>query len=434
MAEKEIILEKIKKDSLKNKMRLESLSQADPEINEILEKELYRQRNFLTLIPSENYASLAVLEAQSSVFTNKYAEGYIGKRYYQGCRWADEIEEIAIERAKKLFGAEHVNVQAHSGTGANIACYYALLKPKDKILSLNLTHGGHLSHGKKGSLPATYYRVVNYGVSRESGMFDLDKIRKIAKKERPRLIIVGTSAYPRKIEFKPWREIADEVGAYLMADMAHIIGLIAAKVHPDPVPYADVVTATCQKTLRGPRGAFILCKKELASKIDRAVFPGTQGGPFLHIIAAKAICFKEAMQPSFRDYAKQIIANSWSLANTLKEEGFKLVTGGTDNHLMLVDLSPQKLTGKKAASILEEAGIVANKNSVPYDPLPASITSGIRFGTPALTARGMKEEEMRVIGKWISKILHNPEDKDLRSKIRSEVEKLCQMFPIYNEQ
>ncbi|MBE0477626.1 serine hydroxymethyltransferase [Candidatus Aerophobetes bacterium] len=412
-------------------MKLKPIAQVDPQIDEVLQKELNRQQNTLMLIPSENYASSAVLETQSSIFTNKYAEGYPGKRYYQGCTLADEIEEIAITRAKKLFGAEHANLQPHSGTGANIACYQALLQPGDKILSLDLTQGGHLSHGKEGTLPHTYYRIVNYGVDKKSGRFDLDKIRKMAKKERPRLIIVGASSYPRKIEFKPWREIADEVGAYLLADMAHIIGLIAAKVHPDPVPYADVVTATCQKTLRGPRGGFILCKKELASKIDRAVFPGTQGGPFMHTIAAKAICFKEAMQPSFKEYAKQIIINCQSLANTLMEKGFKLITGGSDNHLMLIDLSSQKITGKKAALVLEEAGIVVNKNCIPFDVLPPSITSGIRPGTPALTTRGMKEDEMKLIGKWISEILHNPNNKKMRDEIKAKVEKLCHSFPIY---
>lgn len=414
-------------------MRPISVTQIDPQISELLQKELYRQQNNLTLIPSENYASPAVLEAQASVFNNKYAEGYPGKRYYQGCRWADKVEEIAVGRAKKLFGAEHVNVQAHSGTGANIACYQALLQPKDKILSLDLTHGGHLSHGKEGSLPFKHYRIINYGVDRESQRLDLDKIRKIAKKERPRLIIVGASAYPRKIEFKPWREIADEVGAYLIADMAHIIGLIAAKLHPDPVPYAHVVTATTHKTLRGPRGGFILCKKELASKIDKAIFPGTQGGPSLHIMAAKAICFKEAMRSSFKNYARQIITNCRSLANTLKEKGFRLITGGTDNHLLLVDLSPQKITGKKAALLLEQAGIVVNKNCIPFDPLPASITSGIRPGTPALTTRGIREEQVRLIGNWISDILHNPENERIRSKIKAEVEDVCQSFPIYTD-
>jgi len=407
------------------------LRKVDPQLAEILQKELKRQQETLMMIPSENYASPAVLMTQSSVLNNKYAEGYPGKRYYEGCRWADAVEEIAIERAKKLFGAEHVNVQVHSGTGANIACYQALLKPGDKILSLSLSQGGHLSHGKRGSLPSSYYRIVNYSLDRKTEQFDLDSVRKIARKERPRLIIVGASSYPRKIEFKPWREIADEVGAYLLADMAHPIGLIAAKIHPDPVPYADVVTATCQKTLRGPRGGIILCKKELARKIDKAIFPGTQGGPFMHIIAAKAVCFKEAMDKSFQDYAKQIVKNCRCLSKILMEKGFRVVTGGTDTHLLLIDLSGKKMTGDKASLLLAEAGIVTNKNCIPFDPLPPTVTSGIRLGTPALTTRQMKEEEMILIGNWIGDILNNPEDKALREKIKAEVKKLCESFPIY---
>lgn len=412
-------------------MHFKSIKHVDPEVEEILQKELHRQQDTLILIPSENYASPAVLEAQASVFSNKYAEGYPGKRYYQGCKLADEIETIAIERAKNLFGAEHVNVQAHSGTGANIACYQALLQPGDKILSLGLTQGGHLSHGKAGTLPHTYYKIVHYGVDRESGRFDLNGIREIAKKERPQLIIVGASAYPRKIEFKSWREIADEVGAYLLADMAHVMGLIAAKLHPDPFPYADIVTSTTQKTLRGPRSGLILSKQEFAQQIDRAVFPGTQGGPFLHIIAAKAVCFKEATEPAFTSYAKQTIINCQHLANTLTEKGFELATGGSDNHLILIDLSPQKITGKKAALLLEEAAIIVNKNCIPFDPLPASITSGLRIGTPALTTRGMKEREMQLIGEWISKILQNPDAKMIRTEIKTRVEELCHNFPIY---
>ncbi|MCD6574151.1 serine hydroxymethyltransferase [Candidatus Aerophobetes bacterium] len=407
------------------------LARVDSEIEGLIMRELHRQQNTLMLIPSENYASPAVLEAQSCVFNNKYAEGYIANRYYQGCRWVDEVEKICIERAKKLFGAEHINVQTHSGTGANIACYQALLQPKDKILSLDLRQGGHLSHGKEGSLPFNFYTIVNYGLSRKTELFDLEEVRRVAKKENPRLIIVGTSSYPRKIEFGPWREIADEVGAYLMADMAHTIGLIAGKVYPDPVPYADVVTATTQKTLRGPRGAFIMCRKEIADRIDRAVFPGTQGGPFIHIIAAKAVCFKEAMDSSFKNYAHQIITNSRFLADGLMEEGFKLVTGGTDTHLILVDLSSKKITGRQAALLLEEAGIVVNKNCIPFDPLPPSITSGIRLGTPALTTRGMRESEMKLIAHWIGQILNNPQKGRIRSKIKLQVEDLCHSFPIY---
>jgi glycine hydroxymethyltransferase len=412
-------------------MKTKLLTKTDPEIEKLMQKELRRQQNTLMMIPSENYASPAVLKAQSSVFNNKYAEGQVGKRYYQGCKWADEVEKIAIDRAKELFGAEHANVQVHSGTGANIACYQALLKPKDKILSLDLTQGGHLSHGREGSLPFNYYTIAHYGVDKNSGRFNFDKIGEIAKKEKPRLIVVGASSYPRKIEFKPWRKIADEVGAYLVADMAHIIGLIAAKIHPDPVPYVDVVTTTCQKTLRGPRGGLILCKKEFANKIDRAVFPGTQGGPFIHVIAAKAICFKEAMTPSFKEYGQKIVSNCRCLANTLIEKGFKLITEGSDNHLLLIDLSPQKITGKDAALLLEEAGIVVNKNCIPFDLLPPSITSGIRLGTPALTTRGMGEGEMKMIGQWISKILTNPQEKIIRNKIKNTVQDLSKSFPIY---
>jgi len=409
----------------------DSLEKIDPEVKEILHKEFVRQQNNLTLIASENYASRAVLEAEGSVLINKYAEGYPKRRYYQGCRFVDEIEELAIRRAKALFRCEHVNVQVHSGTQANMAAYQALLKPGDTILSLNLSGGGHLSHGSKGSFPYKYHRIVNYGLDRVSERFDYEEIRKIAKECHPRLIIVGASAYPRAIDFLAWRKIADEVGAYLLADVAHIIGLIVAGLHPDPVPYADVVTATTQKTLRGPRGGLILCRQKYASAIDKAVFPGIQGGPFMHVIAAKAVCFKEASQPEFKNYQRQIISNAKALAEVLKEEGFRLVSGGTDNHLVVVDLSNKGITGDRAAAILEEAGIVVNKNSIPFDKRPPFSPSGIRLGTPAVTTRGMKETEMRTIGKWISRILYNPQDRLLRKEIKGKVEELCQKFPIY---
>lgn len=409
----------------------EPLTQTDPQVEEILQRELIRQQENLTLIPSENYPSRAVLEAQASVLIDKYAEGYPGQRHYRGCQFADEIEELAVERAKKIFKAEHVNVQAHSGTQANIAVYQALLNPGDTILSLSLPHGGHLSHGNNATLPHTHYRIVNYEVNKDSEMFDYEEIRRIAKEHYPRLIIVGASAYPRAIDFRPWREIANEVSSYLLADVAHTIGLIVAGLHPDPVPYADVVTATTHKTLRGPRGGLIICQKKYASLIDKAIFPGTQGGPSMHTIAAKAVCFKEAAEPQFREYQAQIISNARELAKTLMEKGFRLVSGGTDNHLLLMDLSNKKITGKEAAIILEEAGIVVNKNSIPFDGRPSSITSGIRPGTPAVTTRGMKEPEMGLIGKWISKILHNPGDKSIRRKIKGEVKELCQEFPIY---
>ncbi|MFQ6067124.1 MAG: serine hydroxymethyltransferase [bacterium] len=410
-----------------------SLAQIDPEVNEILKQELQRQKNSLTLIPSENYPSKAVLETEGSVLIDKYAEGYPGRRHYQGCEFADEIEQLAISRAKKLFKAEHVNVQAHSGTQANIAVYQALLKPKDAILSLDLSHGGHLSHGNRASLPHTHYRVFSYGVDKETETFNYEEIQSIAENCRPQLIIVGASAYPRAIDYSHWRRIADEVGAYLMADVAHIIGLIVAGLHPDPVPFADVVTTTTQKTLRGPRGGVIICRQDLGARIDRAIFPGTQGGPFMHTIAAKAVCFQEAERPEFRDYQHQIVSNAKVLAKTLSEDGLRLVSGGTDTHLMLVDLSKKSLTGDKAATILEEAGIVVNKNSIPFDPQPLSITSGIRPGTPALTTRGMREPEMQQIGGWINKILSSPKDKTLRKKIRSGVRELCQQFPIYKD-
>ena len=409
----------------------DSLEKIDPEVKEILHKEFVRQQNNLSLIASENYASRAVLEAEGSVLINKYAEGYPKRRYYQGCRFVDEIEELAIRRAKALFRCEHVNVQVHSGTQANMAVYQALLKPGDTILSLSLPGGGHLSHGSEGSFPYKYHRIVNYGLDRVSERFDYEEVRKIAKECHPRLIIVGASAYPRAIDFLAWRKIADEVGAYLLADVAHIIGLIVAGLHPDPVPYADVVTATTQKTLRGPRGGLILCRQKYASAIDKAVFPGIQGGPFMHVIAAKAVCFKEASQPEFKNYQRQIISNAKALAEVLKEEGFRLVSGGTDNHLVVVDLSNKGITGDRAAAILEEAGIVVNKNSIPFDRRPPFSPSGIRLGTPAVTTRGMKETEMRTIGKWISRILCNPQDRLLRKEIKGKVEELCQKFPIY---
>ena len=413
------------------KSRSIMLTQSDPEIQHLLQRELERQKSTLMMIPSENYASPAVLAVQSSVFNNKYAEGYPGKRYYQGCQWVDQVETIAIERARTLFGAEHANVQVHSGTGANIAVYQALLSPGDTIMSLDLSQGGHLSHGKKNTLPHSCYKIVHYMLDRNTGRFDFKTIRHIAVTERPKLIIVGASSYPRKIEFEPWREIADEVSAYLVADMAHVIGLIAGHVHPDPVPYVDVVTTTTQKTLRGPRGALILCKKNLAKQIDHAVFPGTQGGPFIHTIAAKAVCFREAMDPSFYEYAARIVSNCSILATTLLEAGFRLPTGGTDNHLCLIDLIPLAMTGKQAALLLEEAGIIVNKNCIPFDPLPPATTSGIRLGTPALTTRGMGENEMQLIGRWIGDILHRPNDSTLRRKIRSKTEELCRAFPVY---
>ena len=408
-----------------------SLKESDFQVHNILEKEKIRQQDTLTLIPSENYPSRAVREAEGSVLIDKYAEGYPGRRHYQGCQFADELEELAIERAKNIFKGEHVNVQPHSGTQANIAVYQALLNPGDTILSLSLTHGGHLSHGNKATLPHAHYKIIHYGLNRDSEMLDYEEIRRIAKEHYPQLIVVGASAYPRTIDFAPWREIADEVESYLLADVAHIMGLIVAGLHPDPVPYADVVTTTTQKTLRGPRGGVIICQKEHASLIDKAVFPGTQGGPFVHTIAAKAICFKEAMETQFKEYQAQVISNAKKLAETLLGEGFRLVSGGTDNHLLLVDLSNEKITGKEAAIILEEAGIVTNRNSIPFDNKPAAITSGLRLGTPALTTRAMKEPEMKLIGEWISKILHNPNQQNSRREIGEKVKELCREFPVH---
>jgi len=407
------------------------LSNVDPRVKEILQKELIRQQNTLSLIPSENYASKAVLEAQGSVLSNKYAEGYPGKRYYQGCQFVDEIEELSIQRAKKLFKCEHANVQVHSGTQANMAVYQALLEPGETILSLGLAEGGHLSHGGKGTFPYKYYHIVNYGLDKASERFDYEEIRQIANKSHPRLIIVGTSAYPRRIDFLAWKEIAEEVGAYLLADMAHLIGLIAAGVHPDPVPYVDIVTATTQKTLRGPRGGLILCRKKFASLIDRAVFPAIQGGPFMHTIAAKSVCFKEAKEPGFKDYQKQVLSNAKILAKVLKERGFRLISGGTDNHLLLIDVFSKGMSGDKAANLLEEAGIIVNKNSIPFDTRSPFSPSGIRLGTPAITTRGMKESEIKIIGEWVSEILLQPEDKILRKRIREKVKEICEKFPIY---
>ncbi len=409
-----------------------TLAQADPEMARILAGELERQQKTLMLIPSENYASRAVLSAAGTIFTNKYAEGYPGRRYYNGCQYYDELEALAIERAKKLFGADHANVQLHTGSQANMAAFYALLKPGDRILAMSVAQGGHLTHGAPINFSGQYYQAYFYGVSRETGRLDYDEILQIARKVRPKLIICGASAYPRIIDFQKFREIADDVGAYLLADIAHIVGLVAAEAHPDPVPYCEVVTSTTHKTLRGPRGAFILCKAEWAEAIDRAVFPGIQAGPLMHIIAAKAVVFREAQEFGFREYQRQIIYNCQAMAQSLIEEGFELVTGGTDNHLMLVDLRNKNITGREAADLLEQAGIVVNKNLIPWDPLPPTETSGIRPGTPGITTRGMKEEEARLIGKLIARVIHDGRDKpSVIEEVRKQVLELCEAFPIY---
>ena len=410
-------------------MNYEIVQRQDPEIYAAMMRELGRQRDHIELIASENFVSPAVMEAMGSHLTNKYAEGYPGARYYGGCQFVDEVERLAIDRLKALYGAEHANVQPHSGSQANIAVYQALLKPGDTLLGMSLDQGGHLTHGAKASVSGKLYHAVSYGVSRESETIDYDEVQRIAEETRPKLIIAGASAYPRFIDFKRFREIADAVGAYLMADMAHIGGLVAAGVHPSPVPYAHVVTTTTHKTLRGPRGAVILCKEELAKKIDSAVFPGTQGGPLMHVIAAKAVCFQEALQPAFRDYQAQTVKNAAALAQALQERGVRLVSGGTDNHLMLADVMSRGKTGKEVQELLDLAHITANKNAIPFDTLPVKQTSGMRFGSPACTTRGMQEAEMRRIGGWIADLMEGGQD--AVPAIREQVIELCCRVPLH---
>ncbi len=412
---------------------MSDLSRRDPEIFKILYEETKRQADHLELIASENFAFEAVLEAMGSVLTNKYAEGYPGKRYYGGCEVVDKAEDLARERAKQLFGAEHANVQPHSGTQANMAVYFAVLQPGDTILSMELSHGGHLSHGSPVSFSGKLYNVVFYGVRKDDETIDFDQVAKLAREHRPKIIVTGYSAYPRVIDFAKFREIADEVDAYLMADIAHIAGLVAAGVHPSPVPHAHFVTSTTHKTLRGPRGGFILTTSDLAKIVDKAVFPGIQGGPLMHVIAAKAVAFKLAMSEDFREYSRQIVKNARALGEALKERGLRLVTDGTDNHLLLVDLRNLGITGKVAENVLGEAGITVNKNTIPFDPQKPWITSGIRIGVPALTTRGMKEEEMKYIGGLISDVLKDPDNEELKRKVKSEVEELCESFPLYRE-
>jgi glycine hydroxymethyltransferase len=408
-----------------------SLRDVDPSVAEFLREDLKRQQDKLVLIPSENYASPAVLDAQGSVMTNKYAEGYPGKRYYNGCEYMDAIESLAIGRAKQIFRADHANVQPHSGSQANIAVFQALLDPGDRVLGMELSHGGHLSHGIPQNIAGKFYDAAFYGVEGDSGVIDLDKVRDAARQHQPRLIIVGGSAYPRTIDFAPWREIADEVGAYLLADIAHIAGLIAVGAHPDPVPYADAVSLTTHKTMRGPRGAIILCREEHADAIDRAIFPGLQGGPFMHAIAARAVNLHEVMQPQFGLYIRQVLTNARALAENLMDHGFDLVSGGTDTHLMLIDLTNRAFSGRRAADRLEEAGIIVNRNAVPFDKRSPFVTSGIRPGTPAVTTRGMGVDEMGLIGDFIAKAVKKKTGADGRAKIRAEVGELCARFPIY---
>ncbi|MDY6095529.1 MAG: serine hydroxymethyltransferase [Oscillospiraceae bacterium] len=410
-------------------MNYENLKVRDPELFHAMELELERQRNHIELIASENFTSQAVMEAMGSHLTNKYAEGYPGARYYGGCQCVDMVERLAIERVTKLFGAEHANVQPHSGAQANIAVYAALLKPGDKILGMDLSHGGHLTHGSKASISGKYFEAHFYGVDPETETIDYDALERTAKEVQPKLIIAGASAYPRVIDFARFRAIADEVGAYLMVDMAHIGGLVAAGVHPSPVPYADVVTCTTHKTLRGPRGAIILCKAELGKKIDSAVFPGTQGGPLMHVIAGKAVCFGEALQPEFKAYQQQVVANASVLAESLQQGGVRLVSGGTDNHLMLADVFSRGRTGAEVQELLDRAHITANKNTIPFDTQSVRTTSGMRFGTPAATTRGMKEAQMRAIGAMICRLID--EGDAAVPAVRDEVIALCEQFPLY---
>ncbi|MGC9109842.1 MAG: serine hydroxymethyltransferase [Caldimicrobium sp.] len=407
------------------------LKEIDPEIYALIERETERQEYQLEMIASENLASRAVMEAEGSPLMNKYAEGYPKARYYGGCEFVDEIERIAIERLKLLFGAEYANVQPHSGTQANMAVFFAILNPGDTILSMNLSHGGHLSHGAPVNFSGKLYKIVHYGVSRETERLDYEEIRKIALSERPKLIIAGASAYPRTIDFEAFYQIAQEVRAFLMVDMAHIAGLVAAGIHPSPIPYADFVTSTTHKTLRGPRGGFILCKEKWGKLIDKVVFPGMQGGPHMNIIAAKAVCFQEALLPEFKSYQQQVVKNAQVIAQVFKEEGFRVVSGGTDNHLVLIDVSSKGLTGAQAETLLEEAGITVNKNAIPFDPLPPKITSGIRIGTPAITTRGLKEKEVEEVAHWMCEILKNPENEALRKDVRKKVRELCERFPFY---
>lgn len=412
-------------------MSYDTIRMSDPELYGAMKNELERQRDHIELIASENFTSRAVMEAMGSHLTNKYAEGYPGARYYGGCEYVDIVEQLAIDRAKELFGAEHANVQPHSGSQANVAVYLALLKPGDTILGMDLSHGGHLTHGSKASISGKYFNACFYGVNPETEMIDYEKAMRIAGECKPKIIIAGASAYSRIIDFKKMREIADEVGAYLMVDMAHIGGLVAAGVHPSPVPYADVVTSTTHKTLRGPRGAIILCKDELKKKINSAVFPGTQGGPLMHIIAGKAVCFKEAMSEEFKAYQRQVVKNAAVLADTLSENGIRLVSGGTDNHLMLADTMSLGRTGNEVQELLDAAHITANKNSIPFDTQSVKLTSGMRFGTPAVTTRGMGEDEMRDIGKMIVRII-NDGDKAI-DDVKQQVLSLCERFPLYPE-
>ena len=406
-----------------------SLQETDIDVFNHIATEHNRQNSQLELIASENIVSAAVLEAQGSIFTNKYAEGYPGKRYYGGCEYTDEVERLAIDRAKELFSAEYANVQPHSGSGANMAVYFATLKPGDKVLGMDLAHGGHLTHGSAVSFSGQLFNFISYGVDKNTETINMDEVERIAFENRPKMIVAGASAYSRHIDFEGFRKIADQIGAMFMVDMAHIAGLVAAGVHPSPVPYADFVTTTTHKTLRGPRGGLILAKEKWAKSIDSKIFPGIQGGPLVHVIAAKAVAFKEALTDSYKVYQQQVIDNAAALGRSLVDKGFRLVSGGTDNHLLLIDLTSKDISGKEAEELLERAGLTANKNAIPFDKLPRFVTSGIRVGTPAVTSRGLKVEEMEMIASWIQQIIEKRDDTTL-STIRQEVRELCDKFPL----
>ena len=411
---------------------MDTLKQSDPEIAKEIDLELNRQRTKLELIASENIVSKAVMEAQGSVLTNKYAEGYPGKRYYGGCEYVDVVEQLAIDRAKKLFGAAYANVQPHSGAQANMAVFFSLLTPGDTVMGMNLTDGGHLTHGSPVNMSGKYFKIVPYGVDKETERIDYDALEKQAEECKPKLIVAGASAYARIIDFPRLAEIAHKVGAYLMVDIAHIAGLVAAGLHPSPVPYADVVTTTTHKTLRGPRGGMILCKDaEFGKQFNKAVFPGIQGGPLMHVIAAKAVALGEALRPEFKEYAAQTIKNATALAETLQQDGFRIVSGGTDNHLMLVDLTSKDITGKEAQNVLDEVNITSNRNTIPFEPRSPFVTSGIRLGSPALTTRGFKEDDMREVGNIIALVLNDPQNEEKKEKARRRVAALCAKYPLY---
>ena len=413
---------------------LTNLKIVDPEIQKAIDQELSRQREKLEMIASENIVSTAVMQAQGSILTNKYAEGYPGKRYYGGCEYVDIVEQLAIDRAKKLFGAEYANVQPHSGAQANTAVYFALLQPGDTILGMNLTDGGHLTHGSPVNISGKYFKIIPYGVDKETERIDYDELERLAKEHQPKLIVGGASAYSRVIDFERMAQIAKSVGAYLMIDMAHIAGLVAAGLHPTPVPYADVVTTTTHKTLRGPRGGLILCRDaEFGKQFNKAIFPGIQGGPLMHVIAAKAVAFKEALSDEFKVYQQQVLDNAKALADELVKKGFRIVSGGTDNHLMLVDLRSKNITGKEAQFLLDEIGITANRNTIPFEPLSPFVTSGIRLGTPALTTRGLKEDDIREVADIIADVIGNREDGAVIETAKAKVQAICKKFPLYEE-